>query len=102
MPTDFDNFDEREGMGVAFSFLVELTKKAIENSESPRQTWILYSQVFAAWASAHGLAHLFSTGNLRNLEDQDKLDLIGPVFDIVIQGLLSTLNIESVDELEAE
>ena len=102
VPTDFDNFDEREGMGVAFSFLVELTKKAIENSESPRQTWILYSQVFAAWASAHGLAHLFSTGNLRNLEDQDKLDLIGPVFDIVIQGLLSTLNIESVDELEAE
>lgn len=102
VPTDFDNFDEREGMGVAFSFLVELTKKAIENSESPRQTWILYSQVFAAWASAHGLAHLFSTGNLRNLEDQDKLDLIGPVFDIVTQGLLSTLNIESVDELEAE
>ncbi|OFO47452.1 MULTISPECIES: TetR/AcrR family transcriptional regulator [Corynebacterium] len=100
VPTDFDNFDQSERMGVAFSFLVELTKKAIENSNNPRQAWILYSQVFSAWASAHGLAHLFSTGSLKNLDEKDKLEYLGPVFDIVIQGLLSTLNIDSVDDLK--
>lgn len=100
VPTDFENFDQSERMGVAYSFLMELTKKAIENSNNPRQAWILYSQVFSAWASAHGLAHLFSTGPLKEMDEETKLGLLSPVFDIVIQGLLSTLNIDSTGELK--
>ena len=100
VPADFENFDQSERMGVAYTFLMELTKKAIENSDTPRQAWILYSHVFSAWASAHGLAHLFSTGPLKDMSEDTKLELLSPVFDIVVQGLLGTLNIESTGELK--
>lgn len=95
VPASFEiNNFETSDMGQAFTFLMEITRKTIEEGDGPRSAWDLFTQVFALWSTAHGLAHLYSAGALHHLDNREKFLLLGPSLDLIAQGMINHLGLK--------
>ncbi|MDY6050671.1 MAG: hypothetical protein SPI77_09035 [Corynebacterium sp.] len=96
VPSSFDVNSDDFDMGVAFSFLLDLARNAIQESGSQESSWNLYTVAIAVWAAGHGLAVLLSVGALRNLPIEEKIAIMSPVLDVVVEGLIVQLGITDV------
>lgn len=94
VPVNFDMNLDTGGSGQAFSGIMEIAREVIRDSEHPHSPWMLYSQAVALWSTIHGLAHLFSLGELRALDSDIKLSLISPVLDSILHGFARTLHLD--------
>lgn len=98
VPVSFDDSGDSEqpfDMGKAFSFIMNLVRDAISESNGPRSPWILFTQIAALWASIHGLSQLSTVGALRYHSADFYFDLASRVMDIVIQGMVNVLGLET-------
>lgn len=98
VPVSFDDSGDSEqpfDMGKAFSFIMNLVRDAISESNGPRSPWILFTQIAALWASIHGLSQLSTVGALRYHSADFYFDLASKVMDIVIQGMVNVLELET-------
>ena len=93
------SFDDEGGvaqpfdMGKAFTFLMNIVRDAISESEGPRSTWVLYTQMMALWASAHGVAQLTTVGVLRYHSPQFAFRISSRLMDIVLRGMITVLEL---------
>ena len=81
-------------MGKAFTFIMNLVRDAISESNGPRSPWILFTQIAALWASIHGLSQLSTVGALRYHSADFYFNLASKVMDVVIQGMVNVLELK--------
>lgn len=93
------SFDDEGGMaqpfdmGKAFTFLMNIVRDAISESEGPRSTWVLYTQMMALWAAAHGIAQLATVGALRYHTPEFCFQLSSRIMDIGLRGMINALEL---------
>ena len=96
VPSSFEVNSDDFDMGVAFSFLLDLARNAIQEAGGQESSWNLYTVAIAVWAAGHGLAVLLSVGSLRQLPIEEKIALMNPVLNVVVEGLIVQLGITDV------
>ena len=84
-------------MGKAFTFIMNLVRDAIAESNGPRSPWILFTQIAALWASIHGLSQLSTVGALRYHSANFYFGLASKVMDILLQGMVNVLELKKPD-----
>ena len=97
VPVSFDEPGDTEqpfDMGKAFTFIMNLVRDAISESNGPRSPWILFSQIAALWASIHGLSQLSTVGALRYHSADFYFNLASKVMDVVLQGMVNVLELK--------
>ena len=100
VPVSFDETGETEqpfDMGKAFTFIMNLVRDAISESNGPRSPWILFTQIAALWASIHGLSQLSTVGALRYHSANFYFNLASKVMDIILQGMVNVLELKRPD-----
>lgn len=93
------SFDDEGGMaqpfdmGKAFTFLMNIVRDAISESEGPRSTWVLYTQMMALWAAVHGIAQLVTVGALRYRTPEFCFQVSSRIMDIGLRGMINALEL---------
>ncbi|MCG7446009.1 hypothetical protein QP944_10795 [Corynebacterium sp. MSK105] len=97
VPVSFEESGDTEqpfDMGKAFTYIMNLVRDAISESNGPRSPWILFTQIAALWASIHGLSQLSTVGALRYHSADFYFNLASKVMDVVIQGMVNVLELK--------
>lgn len=93
------SFDDEGGMaqpfdmGKAFTYLMNIVRDAISESEGPRSTWVLYTQMMSLWGAAHGIAQLATIGVLRYTSPEFCFRVSSRVMDIGLRGMINALEL---------
>ncbi|PAT06958.1 TetR/AcrR family transcriptional regulator [Corynebacterium hadale] len=93
------SFDDEGGtaqpfdMGKAFTFLMNIVRDAISQSDGPRSTWVLYTQMMALWASIHGVSQLATIGVLAYDNQDFCYRITSRVMDILLRGMINVLEL---------
>ena len=97
VPVSFEESGDTEqpfDMSKAFTFIMNLVRDAISESNGPRSPWILFTQIAALWACIHGFSQLSTVGALRYHSADFYSNLASKVMDVVLQGMVNVLELK--------
>lgn len=97
IPSSFEGTKEAAEVGGAFEYLLNLTRESIRLGGGPQEAWPLFETAMNHWVVAHGLANLFSTGCLRELDMDTKFALTEPILNATVFAMIDHLDLKFPD-----